>query len=56
MTHTAGGCLAAQYLAAWLLARLLGREAAVVALLCVAPVGEKDSYVSRAMAHVAPHA
>jgi transcriptional regulator GlxA family with amidase domain len=52
---TAGGCLASQYLAAWLLARLLGREAAVAALHYVAPVGEKDTYVSRAMAHVAPH-
>lgn len=52
---TAGGCLASQYLAAWLLARLLGREAAAAALHYVAPVGEKDAYVSRAMAHVAPH-
>lgn len=52
---TAGGCLASQYLAAWLLARLLGREAAAAALHYVAPVGEKDTYVSRALAHVAPH-
>jgi transcriptional regulator GlxA family with amidase domain len=52
---TAGGCLASQYLAAWLLARLLGREAAAAALHYVAPVGEKDAYVSRALAHVAPH-
>jgi len=52
---TAGGCLASQYVAAWLLARLLGREAAAAALHYVAPVGEKDAYVSRAMAHVAPH-
>jgi transcriptional regulator GlxA family with amidase domain len=52
---SAGGCLASQYLAAWLLARLLGREAAAAALHDVAPVGEKDTYVSRALAHVAPH-
>lgn len=50
---TAGGCLASQYLAAWLLTRLLGREAAAAALHYVAPVGEKEAYVSRAMEHVA---
>jgi transcriptional regulator GlxA family with amidase domain len=52
---TAGGCLASQYLAAWLLARLLGREAAEAALHYVAPVGEKEAYVARAMEHVARH-
>lgn len=52
---TAGGCLASQYLAAWLLTRLLGREAAEAALHYVAPVGEKDTYVTRAMEHVARH-
>lgn len=50
---TAGGCLASQYLAAWLLTRLLGREAAEAALHYVAPVGEKEAYVTRAMQHVA---
>ena len=50
---TAGGCLASAYLAAWLLTRLLGREAAQAALHYVAPVGEKEAYVSRAMEHVA---
>lgn len=50
---TAGGCLASQYLAAWLLTRLLGREAAEAALHYVAPVGEKEAYVTRAMRHVA---
>lgn len=53
---TAGGCLASQYLAAWLLARLIGREAAAAALHYVAPVGEKEAYVARAMEHVARHA
>jgi len=49
---TAGGCLASQYLSAWLLTRLLGREAATAALHYVAPVGEKEAYVARALAHV----
>jgi transcriptional regulator GlxA family with amidase domain len=49
---TAGGCLASHYLAAWMIARLVGTEAAVSALHYVAPVGEKDEYVARAMRHV----
>jgi transcriptional regulator GlxA family with amidase domain len=49
---TAGGCLASQYLAAWVLARLLGIDAARQALHYVAPVGEKDDYVARALGHV----
>jgi transcriptional regulator GlxA family with amidase domain len=51
---TAGGCLAAQYLAAWVIARTAGLPAAKGALHYVAPVGEKDEYVERAMKHVAP--
>lgn len=51
---TAGGCLASQYLAAWLIARLVGEEAARSAMHYVAPVGEKDIYVQRAMANIAP--
>jgi transcriptional regulator GlxA family with amidase domain len=51
---TAGGCLASQYLAAWIIARLAGVEAARSALHYVAPVGEKEHYVVRAMAHVLP--
>lgn len=49
---TAGGCLASIYLAAWTLARLVGREAAAQALHYVAPVGEKEAYVTRALGHV----
>jgi transcriptional regulator GlxA family with amidase domain len=49
---TAGGCLASAYLAAWVIARLEGREAAAAALHSVAPVGEKDAYVAQAMAHL----
>ena len=51
---TAGGCLASQYLAAWLIARLVGIEAARSAMHYVAPVGEKDDYVSRAMRNITP--
>ena len=51
---TAGGCLASQYLATWVVARLEGVDAARRAVHYVAPVGEKDQYVERALAHVAP--
>ncbi|MCM5680163.1 DJ-1/PfpI family protein [Schlegelella sp. S2-27] len=51
---TAGGCLASQYLAAWVIARLEGVEAARSAMHYVAPVGEKDDYVERAMRNVMP--
>ncbi|MDT5149699.1 MAG: hypothetical protein QOI01_1432 [Mycobacterium sp.] len=52
---TAGGCLASPYLAAWLIARLEGVEAAESALHHVAPVGEKDEYVARAMRNIGPY-
>jgi transcriptional regulator GlxA family with amidase domain len=52
---TAGGCLASQYLAAWLIARLEGIDAAESALHYVAPVGEKDEYVERAMGNISPY-
>ncbi len=51
---TAGGCLASTYLAAWVLARLEGVDAAQSALHYVAPVGEKEAYVQRAMGHLMP--
>jgi len=51
---TAGGCLASQYLAAWVIARLAGSDAARSAMHYVAPVGEKDDYVERAMRNIAP--
>ncbi len=50
---TAGGCLASQYLAAWVLARTEGKAAAESALHYVAPVGEKEAYVERAMDNIA---
>lgn len=51
---TAGGCLSSQYLAAWFIARLAGVEAARGAIHYVAPVGEKEVYVTRAMANISP--
>lgn len=52
---TAGGCLSSQYLAAWVLARTVGESAARSALHYVAPVGEKEEYVERAIRNVAPY-
>jgi transcriptional regulator GlxA family with amidase domain len=49
---TAGGCLASQYLAAWVIARLVGVEEAEKAIHYVAPVGEKALYIERAMGHI----
>ncbi len=51
---SAGGCMASQYLAAWVIARLDGVEAAEQALHYVAPVGEKEEYVARAMRWIKP--
>lgn len=51
---TAGGCLASQYLVAWLIARLKGVDAAREVLHYFAPVGEKQAYVERALGHVIP--
>lgn len=52
---TCGGCLASSYLAAWLIARVCGLEAAQQATHYVAPVGEKDAYVHRISAHIEPY-
>ncbi|WP_372665599.1 hypothetical protein [Amycolatopsis kentuckyensis] len=52
---TAGGCLASTYLATWVLARLRGLDAATSAMHYVAPVGEKDEYVERALRAVTPY-
>ena len=51
---TAGGCLASQYLAAWMIARGGSVHDAEEAIHYVAPVGEKSLYVGRAMAVIAP--
>ncbi len=51
---TAGGCLASQYLAAWMIARLASVKDAEEAIHYVAPVGEKTPYVEQALGVVTP--
>ncbi|MEU3724147.1 DJ-1/PfpI family protein [Streptomyces sp. NPDC031705] len=46
---TAGGCLASQYLATWVISRTLGEEAARAAIDYAAPVGEKLETVQRSL-------
>jgi hypothetical protein len=52
---TAGGCLASHYLAAWMIARLAGVEAARGVIQHIAPVGEKEVYVTRAIENISPY-
>lgn len=52
---TAGGCFASPYLAAWVIARTEGMDAAAEALHYVAPVGEKEAYVENALRNLRPH-
>jgi transcriptional regulator GlxA family with amidase domain len=52
---TTGGCLSPAYLAGWMIARLEGVDAAENALHYVAPVGEKEEYVERAMRNITPY-
>lgn len=52
---TAGGCLASQYLAAWVIARFEGLDAAKSAMHYVAPVGEKEQCVGRAISNISPY-
>jgi transcriptional regulator GlxA family with amidase domain len=51
---TAGGCLASQYLAAWLICRGASRADAEQALHYAAPVGEKEFYIQHALGIVTP--
>ncbi|KRB85425.1 AraC family transcriptional regulator [Sphingomonas sp. Root710] len=51
---TAGGCLASNYLAAWLIARGALVEDAAAALHYVAPVGEKQAWIDRALGVISP--
>jgi transcriptional regulator GlxA family with amidase domain len=46
---TAGGCLASQYLATWVITRTLGEDAARAVVDYVAPVGENEQTVERAL-------
>ena len=52
---TAGGCLSAQYISAWMIARLKGVKEATEVLHYFSPVGEKDQYVARALSHIEPN-
>jgi len=52
---TSGGCLASSYLAAWLIARVRGLEAAQQAIHYVAPIGEKEDYIRRIAGHIEPY-
>jgi transcriptional regulator GlxA family with amidase domain len=52
---TAGGCLSSQYLAAWVIAKTRGIDAAKEALHYVAPVGEKQVYVDQMAKQVQPY-
>lgn len=49
---TAGGCLASQYLAAWVITRTLGEDAARAAIGYAAPVGEVQETLDRVMGAV----
>lgn len=51
---TAGGCLASQYLATWMIARRASIREAEEAMHYVAPVGEKTRYIDQAVSVVAP--
>ena len=51
---TAGGCFSSPYLAAWVLAKSEGMQAACEAIYYVAPVGEKDEYVQRVRKNIEP--
>jgi putative intracellular protease/amidase len=52
---TAGGCFSAPYLAAWIIAKTEGIDAAMSAIHYVAPVGEKEEYVARALKNIQPY-
>jgi transcriptional regulator GlxA family with amidase domain len=51
---TAGGCMASQYLAAWVMATRAGVARTQEALRQIGPVGEKQSYIDKVMGVVAP--
>lgn len=51
---TAGGCMASQYLATWVMLLRAGVQATEQALHYVAPVGEKEAYVQKLLSVVQP--
>lgn len=52
---TAGGCLAAAYLTAWVIAMLDNIDTASKALHYFAPMGEKDEFLERALRNITPY-
>ena len=52
---TAGGCLASHYLAAWIVARALGRDVAAEMLGYFTPVGQQADWAARAFAAIDPY-
>jgi len=52
---TSGGCMASQYLATWVIAKLKGIEEAKKAINYVAPVGEKEEMVCRCISTVSKY-
>ena len=52
---TAGGCLASQYLATWVISKLADKSAAEAAIHYVAPVGEKDQTVKHCLSVVSDY-
>lgn len=52
---TAGGCLASQYLAAWVINKLADKASAQAAIHYVAPVGEKESSVNHCMSVISEY-
>ncbi len=52
---TAGGCLASNYLASWMIARGSSWSEAEDAIHYVAPVGEKQEWIDRARSVVVPY-
>lgn len=52
---TAGGCLASEYLAAWVIHKLADKKSAEAAIHYVAPVGEKESSVNHCMSVISEY-
>jgi len=52
---TAGGCLASQYLATWVISKLADKSAAESAMHYVAPVAEKDETVKHCLSVVSEY-
>ena len=52
---TAGGCMASQYLAAWIIAKTKGEEDTKSAIEYVAPVGEKEQTVQHVWSILKPY-